>query len=63
MGLPLLEIYSPIREVWSGEIIAIAEFYEIDRQLAHDLAASRCSTWLEVDRRYRLPFPAIRRMP
>ena len=26
LELPLLEIYSPIREVWSGEVIAVAEF-------------------------------------
>ncbi|MCE6949698.1 histidine kinase [Cereibacter sphaeroides] len=48
MGLPLLEIYSPIREVWSGDIIAVAEFYEINRQLADDLASARRSAWLTV---------------
>ncbi|WP_041670350.1 sensor histidine kinase [Cereibacter sphaeroides] len=48
MGLPLLEIYSPIREAWSGEIIAVAEFYEINQQLADDLAASRRTAWLAV---------------
>jgi signal transduction histidine kinase len=35
-GLPLLEIYSPIREPWSGEVVAVAEFYEI----AHELEAN-----------------------
>ncbi|MFQ6753818.1 histidine kinase [Cereibacter sphaeroides] len=48
MGLPLLEIYSPIREAWSGKIIAVAEFYEINQQLADDLAASRRTAWLAV---------------
>ena len=27
--MPLLEVYSPIREVWSGEVVAVAEFYEV----------------------------------
>ena len=27
-NMPLLEIYSPIREPWSGEVVAVAEFYE-----------------------------------
>ena len=29
LGLPLLEVYSPVREAWSGEVIAVAEFYEV----------------------------------
>ena len=29
LGLPLLEIYSPIRAAWSGEVIGVAEFYEV----------------------------------
>jgi hypothetical protein len=28
-GRPLLEIYSPIRAPWSGEVVAVAEFYEL----------------------------------
>ena len=47
-GLPLLEVYSPIREAWSGEIIAVVEFYEVNPQLAEDLVAARRSTWLTV---------------
>lgn len=48
LGLPLLEIYSPIREVWSGRVIAVAEFYEVNPQLAADLVAARRSAWLFV---------------
>ncbi|ETX27493.1 sensor histidine kinase [Roseivivax isoporae] len=45
LGLPLLEIYSPIREVWSGEVIAVAEFYEINTQLRDDLVDARRAAW------------------
>ncbi|MSU91375.1 two-component sensor histidine kinase [Rhodobacteraceae bacterium 2CG4] len=48
LGLPLLEIYSPIREVWSGEVIAVAEFYEVNERLKADLATARLMTWLTV---------------
>jgi signal transduction histidine kinase len=48
LGLPLLEIYSPIREVWSGRIIGVAEFYEIATQLERDLAAARKNAWITV---------------
>lgn len=48
LGLPLLEIYSPIREVWSGRIIGVAEFYEVATQLERDLAAARTNAWLAV---------------
>lgn len=48
LGLPLLEIYSPIRAAWSGEVIAVAEFYEINYQLKADLVAARRSAWLSV---------------
>ena len=40
-ALPLLEVYSPIREVWSGEVIAVAEFYEVAAELQRDLAGAR----------------------
>lgn len=48
MGLPLLEIYSPIREVGSGRVIAVAEFYEIATQLKVDLARVRAVAWASV---------------
>jgi signal transduction histidine kinase len=48
LGLPLLEIYSPIREVWSGEVIAVAEFYEINTELRDALRNARLTAWATV---------------
>lgn len=48
LGLPLLEVYSPVRQVWSGEVIAVAEFYEVASELETDLARSRRTSWLLV---------------
>lgn len=48
LGLPLLEIYSPIREVWSGDIIGVAEFYEVATGLSEDLARARRNSWATV---------------
>ncbi len=48
LGLPLLEIYSPIRADWTGEVIGVAEFYEVATDLASDLANARRNTWLAV---------------
>jgi signal transduction histidine kinase len=48
MGLPLLEIYSPIRAAWSGEVVAVAEFYEANAGLQRDLAEARRAAWATV---------------
>ncbi|WP_299506803.1 histidine kinase [Cypionkella sp.] len=48
LGIPLLEIYSPIREIKSGKVIAVAEFYEVATQLKQDLAWARAMGWLTV---------------
>ncbi len=48
LGIPLLEFYMPIREDWTGEIIAVAEFYEVAEELAHDLSSARWTSWLVV---------------
>lgn len=45
LGVPLLEIYSPIRQDWSGKVIAVAEFYERNDQLRDDLNAARWGAW------------------
>ncbi|MGO8057069.1 sensor histidine kinase [Rhizobium johnstonii] len=47
-GIPLLEIYSPIREPWSGDIIGIAEFYENGVDLRSELTRARLQSWLVV---------------
>lgn len=48
LDLPLLEVYAPLREVWSGEVIAVAEFYEVAAELERDLADARLMSWLLV---------------
>ena len=48
LNIPLLEIYAPIRARASGQIIAIAEFYEIATQLRTDLTRARATSWLAV---------------
>ena len=46
--VPLLEIYSPIREPWSGEVVAVAEFYENASEINANLQAARLQSWLVV---------------
>jgi signal transduction histidine kinase len=48
LGVPLLEIYSPIRDVKTGRVIAVAEFYEVATQLKSDLARARLASWATV---------------
>ena len=48
LGVPMLEIYSPIREAWSGRVIAVAEFYEIATELEDNLFEARLTSWLVV---------------
>lgn len=45
LGVPLLEIYSPIREIKTGRVIAVAEFYEVATALKADLARARLASW------------------
>lgn len=47
-GGPLLEIYSPINEVWSGRVIGVVEFYEVADALKRDLRDARRRSWLAV---------------
>lgn len=47
-GQPLLEIYSPIRELWSGRVVAVAEIYEVADDLMRDLNEARQRSWLAV---------------
>jgi signal transduction histidine kinase len=48
MAMPLVEIYSPIHAAWSGEIVAVAEFYEVNPALQRDLAEARWAAWATV---------------
>ncbi len=45
VGLPLLEVYSPIRQAWTGRVIAVAEFYEDATRLGEALAGARLQSW------------------
>ncbi len=47
-GLPLLEIYSPVLQPWSGEVVAVAEFYERADDLEGDLFRVRVQSWSAV---------------
>ncbi|MCB9994540.1 MAG: sensor histidine kinase [Hyphomicrobiaceae bacterium] len=48
LGIPLLEVYSPIRESWQGDVIAVIEFYADATDLASSMAAARQKSWLVV---------------
>lgn len=48
IGVPLLEVYNPIHSIVTGEIIAVAEFYQNASELQHDLTVSRISAWAMV---------------
>jgi len=45
---PLLEMYSPIRELDTGRIIAVAEFYETADELERNLFVANLKSWLVV---------------
>lgn len=48
LGVPLLEVYSPITEPWTGEVIAVAEFYERADDLQWALWRAHWSSWMVV---------------
>jgi signal transduction histidine kinase len=48
LGKPLAEIYTPVVAVWSGEIVAVIEFYEVAEALAGEIAAARRTSWMLV---------------
>lgn len=45
---PLLEIYNPILQPWSGEVVAVAEFYESAAEVENSLMRVLVLTWLSV---------------
>ena len=45
---PLLEIYSPILQPWSGDVVAVIEFYERAEELEATLASARLRSWAAV---------------
>ncbi len=47
-GEPLLEIYNPIRQPWSGEVVAVSEFYEIATEFERTLKQAQIRSWAAV---------------
>jgi signal transduction histidine kinase len=47
-GQALLEIYAPILQPWSGEVVAVSEFYEVAGELRRTLFFARLWGWLAV---------------
>lgn len=45
---PLLEIYNPVLQPWSGDVVAVSEFYEVADGLATSLQHARLLSWLAV---------------
>lgn len=48
LGVPLLEMYTPVRVGGSNRIVAVAEFYDNASTLRDNLAKARLSSWLFV---------------
>jgi signal transduction histidine kinase len=47
-GKPLLEVYNPVLQPWSGKVVAVSEFYEIADEFQHSLDQVRLRSWLAV---------------
>ena len=47
-GQPLLEIYAPVLQPWSGQVVAVTEFYEIATEFKRTLFYARLWAWLAV---------------
>ncbi|APG95593.1 sensor histidine kinase [Sinorhizobium americanum] len=45
---PLLEIYNPVLQPWSGQVVAVSEFHEIANDFELSLGRARIQTWLAV---------------
>lgn len=48
LGIPLLEVYSPLHAYFTGEVIAVVEFYQNGTELAAELADARRNSWMVV---------------
>lgn len=48
LGIPLYEIYAPLREFGSGRIVAVGEFYENAETLLHEVDRTRHEVWIIV---------------
>jgi signal transduction histidine kinase len=59
IGVPLLEIYAPIRQQHSDRIIAVAEFYERADQLERDIFEAKLDGWLIIGAIAACAMPAL----
>lgn len=48
MNKPLLEIYNPLLQPWSGQVVAVLEFYEVAEDLERGLWRARLNSWFAV---------------
>jgi signal transduction histidine kinase len=46
--IPLLKIYNPVLQPWSGEVVAVSEFYELAEGFEESLSEARLRSWLGV---------------
>ena len=47
-GQPLLEIYNPVLQPWSGEVVAVSEFYEVAPDFQNGLDHALLRSWLAI---------------
>jgi signal transduction histidine kinase len=45
LAVPLLEVYSPVLQPWSGEVVGVLEFYEKVPDFAQSLHLARLKAW------------------
>ncbi|CAM3655736.1 sensor histidine kinase [Agrobacterium radiobacter] len=45
---PLLQIYNPVLQPWSGKVVAVSEFFEIANEFEWSLNQARLLSWLAV---------------
>ena len=46
--LPLLRIYNPVLQPWSGEVVAVLEFHELATDFARGVWRARIYSWISV---------------
>lgn len=47
-SLPVLQIYNPVLQPWSGEVVAVSEFHEAAGEFQQDLLRTRLHAWFAV---------------
>ncbi len=47
-GIPLLEVYNPVLQPWSGDVVAVLEFYEVASDFQRSLTHARLQSWIAV---------------